>query len=142
MKRYILISLVIVLFAGISLLVHTAMPHVHHDKSITVVLPWHSEEPCSKSGNQHHHDVCLMSSLFVSSNSDQKEKIELAGANSGSCIDGVGKFLSDFLCLESLYHYYARQTVIKWYGRTAVKAPWIAVDSNSLRAPPVGSFLS
>ena len=141
-RRYIPISLIIVLFAGISLLVHTAMPHVHHDKSITVVLPWHSDEPCSESGHQHHHDACLISTILVSSNSDENEKIELAEANSGSSSDVIAKLISDFFCLENLYHYFVRQSVIKWYGFKALKVLSISASCNLLRAPPVSSFQS
>lgn len=132
-------SLILVLFAGISLLVHTAMPHVHHDKSITVVLPWHSDEPCNESSH-HHHDACLISTILVSSNSDEKEKIELAETNSGSSSDVIAKFISDFFCLESLYHYFVRQSVIKWYRLRALKAFIISVSTNAMRAPPVSSF--
>ena len=70
MQKRLATSLIFSLSAGFGILVHTIVPHTHLEHHISILNPWHVEEPCHEH-NHHHHEDCLLNNYIVAATGNQ-----------------------------------------------------------------------
>ena len=82
MKRMnVILSTVVVALASVAVLVHTVIPHVHHDDNVEIVSLLSLTVPCEDDHHHHHHDDCTVgSTMLLSTANDNQHRYHIAFA--------------------------------------------------------------
>ncbi|MGM9841274.1 MAG: hypothetical protein ACI31D_03630 [Candidatus Limisoma sp.] len=82
MKRMnVILSTVVVALASVAVLVHTVIPHVHHDDNVEIVSLLSLTVPCEDDHHHHHHDDCTFgSTMLLSMTNDNHRNHHIAFA--------------------------------------------------------------
>lgn len=140
MQKRLTTSLLFSLFAGFVILAHTITPHTHLEHHISLLNPWHVEEPCHER-HHHHHEDCLLNNYIVAATGNQNTKKEIVKYTEPQ--QERNTFIKNLLAIVSQQFNFAPNIEIIYRIETPplIWQPRYIIGDCTLRGPPALNFI-